>query len=238
MNKILKSKSFSNSLAKVLLALTLLIVVGHLLLQYLNIEVFYQQNGFAYELSNRFDLDDENSVPTWFSQLLFLLISLGAAFAAYLSKTKSLRRIWILISAVGLLLSLDEVSTLHEFILQSLHNLFYRDSAPTSFNNAWLLLTPLILLAVGWALYKIAKLLPRRTTILFAGATVIFLIGAIFFDALASITDRETFINQGVMIAIEESLELIGCVVAVYAISDYLERQHGSQIIAAFKNLK
>ncbi len=233
-----KHQSFSSSLLRILGIATLIIVIAHLLLQFLNLEIFHYQNGFAYELSNRFDLDDESSVGTWFSQALFLAISMGAALAAYLSTVIAVRRLWQFIAIIGLLLSIDEVATLHEFVLQSLHNVFFRDADPTTTNNSWLLVTPFILMAVVWFVWKVSKLLPRRTMLLFATSIFTFLVGAIFFDALASIVDRETFLNQGVIIAIEESLELLGCIIAVYAIADYLEIQHGPRLKSALSNLK
>lgn len=213
-------------------------MVAHLLLQYLNLEVFYQQNGLVYELSNRFDLDDEASVATWFSQALFLAISICAALAAYLSSRAAVRRLWQFIAVLGLLISVDEVAGLHEFVLQSLHNIFFRDSAPTITNNAWLLVTPFILAAVMWFIWKTAKLLPRRTIMLFSVGIFTFLIGAVFFDALASIVDRETFWNQGIFIAIEETLELLGNVIVLYAIADYIESQHGPRLKSALSRLR
>ena len=225
-------------LLKILVLTTLFLLGMHLLLQYLNWEVFYQQNGFVYELANRFDLDDEASVPTWFSQVMFLFIGTGAAWTAFLSRTVAIRRLWQLIAVIGVLLSIDEISGLHELFLQSLHNLFFRDAAPTSLNNAWLIVAPFILLAVTLFIWKVAKLLPKRTILLFVGAISIFLVGAIFVDLLASIVERESFLNQGLLIAAEETLELFGIVTVLYAIADYIETQHVSQIKSLFKHLR
>lgn len=232
------NRSYATYVLKILGVTTLVLLCAHVFLQYLNWEVFYQQNGFVYELSNRFDLDDESSVSTWFSQALFLSIGLGAMLAAHLSVRTAIRRLWQLVGVLGLLLSVDEVASLHEFVLQSLHNQFFRDASPTSTNNAWLLVTPFILLAVAWFVWMAIRILPKRTTLLFATAICSFLVGAIFFDALASIVDRETFLNQGLLIAVEETLELFGSVISVYAIADYIETQHRMRLQSALKRLK
>lgn len=231
-------RSFASQIFIALCAIMFFIVSAHLFLQYLNLEVYYQQNGFIYELSNRFDLDDEASVPSWFSQFLFLLISVSAAIAAYLSTNMKLRRLWMFIGIIGLGLSVDETAGLHEFALQSIHNIFFRDSSPTSTNNAWLLVTPFIITAALWSLWKISQLLPRRTLILFASSFIALLTGAILVDMAASVSDRETFFNQGILIAIEESLEIIANIIAIYAIVDFIQRNHKKQLKAALDQLK
>ncbi len=225
-------------LLRILLISTLVILIAHLVLQYLNLIIYDQQNGFIYELSNRFDLDDESSIATWFSQAIFIAISAGATLAAYLSSVTAVRRLWKSIAVLSLLLSIDEVTAMHELILQSLHNIFFKDTSSTISGNAWLLVAPLVFAGALWLLWKIAKLLPRRTLILFAGAIFTFLVGAVFVDMLASLVERETFINQGIIIAIEETLELLGSVLVLYAIADYIEVNHGARLKSALTHLK
>jgi hypothetical protein len=233
-----RNKTYSSRLLRVLVAIALFTVFMHLLLQYLNLEVFYQQNAHAYELSNRFDMDDEASVPTWISQAIFLIIGSGALLAAYLQSDKPSRRIWQMLAAVGLLFSLDETTTMHEYILQSLHVLFFQDASPTAFANAWWLVAPFILFAGGWLTWKIWQLLPRRTALLFLLAGAVFLTGAVFVDLLTSVVPRETFLNQGILVALEESLELSGSLIALYSIADYLETYHLAALSNSIKQLR
>ncbi|MBW3568904.1 hypothetical protein KY385_02120 [Candidatus Parcubacteria bacterium] len=231
------NKSYAMRLLRILLSATVLIFFMHLLLQYLNWLVFYQQNGLVYELANRFDLDDESSVPTWFSQILFFLIGVLALLAAYLEAKIAPRRLWQVIGAVGLIFSIDEVAGLHEFVLQSLHVLFFKDATPTSSDNAWLLIAPIILLAASVFAWKMWRLLPRRTLFLFVAAGSIFLVGAIAVDMLTSVVPRESFLNQGMLVAFEETLELLGTVIVVYAIVDFLEIHHRMALGKARKQL-
>lgn len=222
----------------ILLVATAAIVAVHLTLQYLNFVVHYQQVGQLYELANRFDLDDESSVPTWFAQVLFFAISLSAGLAAYLQTHKPSRRLWGIIAILGLILSLDEVAGLHEFVLQSLHNVFFRDASPTGLANAWWIAAPFILLASGWLVWKMTRLLPRRTMALMAAGGAIFLTGAVAVDLLTSLAPRETFLNQGVLVAVEEGLELVGSVIVLYAAIDYLEKHHYTVLKELISGLK
>lgn len=213
------------------------ILVVHLLLQFLNLEVFYQQNGQIYELSNRFDLDDESSVPTWFSQFLFLAVACAAFLTAYLERNRPRRRIWLGIGLLAVVFSLDEIATLHEYMLQTLHVILFQDAQPTAFANAWWLVGSVVVIIAGWTLWNIKKFLPIRTVTLFFVSGLIFWIGAIIFDGLTSFVPRESFLNQGVLVAIEETMELTGVALALYATLDYIERKHKRKISAALKQL-
>lgn len=231
-------QKFAKRLLYFLLVVTAVVVMVHFVLQYLNLEVFYQQNGQIYELSNRFDLDDESSLPTWLSQFLFLAISAAAALTAFLQKRKRPRFLWILIAVLGLLFSIDEIATLHERLLQTIHVAFFQDNAPTSSDNAWLVLAPFIMLAGLWVLWMLWRTLPKRTIGLFVMAGLVFVGGAVLVDLIANTSERETFLNQGLLVGLEESMEMFGCVVAFYAIADYLESSYFEPIHGAVGRLK
>jgi len=62
--------------------------------------------------------------------------------------------------------------------------------------------------------------------------------GAVVVDIFTSITERESFLNQGVFVGIEETIELLSLVIFVYAVADYLEIKHGSRLKAAWSHLK
>jgi hypothetical protein len=219
----LPSAKYSNALLKILVAVVLLLLSLHILFQYLNWEVYYQQNGRIYELANRFDFDDESSIPTWFSQLIFMCIGLGALLAAHLEKKKPVKQIWKIVGVVGLLFSLDEVAGLHEFLLQTIHNIFFKDQSPTSSDNAWLIVLPFIAVSGLWLTWKMIRLLPKRTIGIFVVASAVFLAGAIGVDLLTSLVERESFFHQGVLVAFEEYFEMMGAVIFLFALLEYIE---------------
>lgn len=222
----------------ILLSIGAVLFVTHLALQYLNIVVHYQQVGSIYELSNRFDLDDESSVPTWFSQVLFFILSVVAFFAAYLQTQKVKRFTWSIIGLIGLIFSIDEVASLHEYVLQLIHVQFFQDSIATAYDNAWLFVAPLLIVIFGWLVWVMSRSLPARTVVLFALSGVLILTGAVFIDLLAVVEERETFLNQGVIVSLEELLEILGGIIAVYATVDFLERHHKKAISQSLRDLK
>jgi hypothetical protein len=234
----MSKKSISNKILYFLLAIGAVLFVTHLVLQYLNIVVHYQQVGGIYELSNRFDFDDESSVPTWFSQALFLSLALTAFLAAYLQTQKSKKFAWSVVSLVALVFSIDEVAALHEFALQLIHVQFFQDSSATGSDNAWLLVAPFLIAGFVWLLWVMLRSLPKRTVILFMVGGIMILAGAIFLDLAAVVGERESFITQGLIVSAEEILEILGGIILVYATIDYLERYHKKAITKSFKALK
>ncbi len=240
-NKMHKKKiatSYANRLAWTLIGVTLIMLVLHLLLQYLNLVVYQEQNGFVFELSNRLDLDDEISVPTWYSQILLFTIGIGAFLAAYLQNRQASRRLWVIIGCLGLLLSIDEAASLHELVLQSLHNMYFLDTFPTVSRNAWWLITPLIVLPAGLLIWQAIKLLPKRTALFFILGGVLAVIGGTIVDAVAVIVPTTTFLYQGILVGFEEGLELLGSTIVLFAIADYIETRYHERLHKAVKQLK
>jgi len=231
-------KPIATKILFILLSIGFLLFLTHLALQYLNIVVHYQQVGSIYELSNRFDLDDESSVPTWFSQALFLVLSVVAFFAAYLQTEKSKKFTWSVIGLIGLIFSIDEVASLHEYVLQLIHVQFFQDSTATAYDNAWLFVAPFLIVIFGWLVWVMSRSLPKRTVMLFALSGVLILTGAVFIDLLAVVEERETFLNQGVIVSLEELLEILGVIIAVYATVDFLERRHKQAISESLRALR
>lgn len=234
--------SYAKRIGRWLVITTLAIVGLHLLFQQINLNVFHQQNGYFFELSNRFDMDDESSIPTWFAQVLFLLIAGAAAFAALAEKIKAKRVLWIIIALISTFLSIDEVAGIHEQVLQTIHVLLFHESAPTLLANAWLVILPIVLLAIVLLGKQMIKHFPARLLFVLGAGAGVFLTGAIGVDIVTqgiNIPDLSLeFLQQGLFVGIEESLELTGAVIVLYGIMEYIENTHNKKIAAVVVALK
>lgn len=237
-----KQKSAPTGFAARMLVWLLVVVFAlttiHLTLQYLNLNVFHEHNGPVFEISNRVDMDDESSFPTWFSQALFMAIAIAAFVAAYVQKNRTNRILWLIIATVGFVFSIDEIAAAHEMILQFLHLLVFKESSPTALDNAWMLVLPFVFLGGAWMAYKMYKAFPRRTVVLIVLGGCVLIAGGAFIDILTSTESKSSFYSQGILVAEEETLELVGSVIILYAVVDYLERFHRPQISRALRQLK
>lgn len=229
---------FARKLLILLLTVAAVLFVAHISLKYISVVGYEEKHGFLFELSNRLDMNDENSVPQWVTQTIFLSIALGGGLASYLAQKKEERRFWAVIAVGGVLLSLDDAATLHEFILQTIHNTFFVDTAPTFFRNAWFILLPFVLVIFLWACVKMIKLLPRRTIALSIAAGFVYVLGAVFVDSITNDYPLRSFAAQGVLGGIEGVLQIIGSSLFLYAIVGYMEEFHSKRIAAAVQSLK
>ena len=232
------NRSYASRLLIALLAIVAVLITTHLVVQHINLNGFQEKNGFVFELSNRLDLDDEISVPTWFSNILMFSVGVSALFAAYLHRERVKRRLWTFIGLLGIILSLDEAASTHEFALQSLHNLFYLNSPPEIGRNAWWIIAPFILIVgiiMAWLTYKH---LPRRTFLLFLAGGMTFMVGAVLVDIIAAVVPTSLYMRQGVLVAIEEGCELLGGTIILYTVVDYIERRYHPVLSSTKKHLK
>lgn len=232
------NSGFAKRVLIFLIGSVFLMAAVHLLLQYLNLDVYKELNGRIYELSNRVDFDDEVSVPTWFSQALFLAIAGSSFLIAYMHKIPDARRLWGFLGFIGLLLSIDEVSALHELLLQTVHLLLFGETGPTIINNAWVAFLPLILIAAMIIFWQMLKYVPRRTILICALGGTVFLAGAIFIDILTNSNLQNNFYNKGILPAIEESLELIGMSIILYALLSYIEQTYSDKLKSSLERLR
>ena len=178
-----------------------------------------------------FDVNKEANLPAWFSSSVLLAAALvlwDTAREKSAVRDRFARHWWIL-AAVFLYLSLDELISLHEATSGMIRGaLDVSEEGPLS--QAWILLAaPLVLL---FALFYLRFLfhLPPRVRYLTLAAGCIYVAGAIGMEVPGAYVRAEygsDTIAYAVMTTIEESMEMLGAVVFLYAMALYAERAHG-----------
>jgi hypothetical protein len=203
---------------KMLVLITLFLVSIHLILQAMYYFIFNQNNLLIFELSNRFDFNDESSVPTWYNAILLFVLS-TLCWINYYHTKKTTKNTWLILSLVFLLLSIDEIAGLHENILQFVHIAFFGWGVSSVAINGWLLLSPVILMIL-YLLYRfvLAKL-DNDTLVLFILAGAIYISGSVIIEGLTSalVIYDNNFLTNGLFTALEETMEILGIIIAIYA---------------------
>lgn len=230
--------SFAGRVLVTLLAIITVLISVHLLFQHLNLNIYHELHGRVFEISNRVDFDDEASLPTWVSQFILLSIGLLSFLAAYLQTVKGSRIIWGIIGAIGVSLSIDEVAALHELLLQTVHLAVFSEARPTVSSNAWFVLLPFIVVIGLLLLVQAIKHIPRAVLMIMIVGSFIYMSGAIFIDVLTNASNANNFYEKGILVAVEESFEMIGSTIILYAVISYIESNYGSKIKTAFSRLK
>ena len=209
-------------LALIICALVIASLVGHFLRFGLDL-TSSQSFGFIV----LFDLNGEANVPTWFSSIMLATCAVMLALIAIAKQATADRwfRHWLALSVIFLLMSLDEIASIHERSMRPMHNLF--ELGPI-FTNAWVLIA-MPLLVVFLLLYaRFLFSLPRRTGWLFVLSGVIYIGGVVGIEMISGLMKYNYGLEDlrfALVTTIEESLEMLGITAFLYALTDYAGRE-------------
>lgn len=206
---------------KILLTAIVTVVVLHIFWQ-LVVGPTPQEGVVLTEVSWRFGLDFELSIPTWLSSVLALMFA-GLAWLVASNQVNRLKKhTWYWLSALGLFVSLDELSALHELVLQALHIAAGFGEQQDLLRNAWLLLLPLIALGALWFIPRIKRGLPEDTFNNLVAAFGVYLAGALVVEYFSSPFDETTLFYRVVLVVAEESMEMIGLWLMIRAVGQHV----------------
>jgi hypothetical protein len=196
-----------------------------------------------------FDVGEERSIPTWFESIQFLLCSILLAVIAVAKKRRSDRYSlhWGVLSIIFLLLSLDEVASIHEAIGQQSDRLLHNTTGFTpggAIKFFWVVPGAIFVLIVLVAYLRFLANLPRSTRYSFLFAGALFVLGAVGLEMLsAQVSSSSEGITNffgmelglsrhsgsaipkimiGLQTCVEEMFEMLGLTAFVYALLAYI----------------
>lgn len=218
-----KFKESNHNLLSFLMAAIVCVVILHIFWQLL-VGPYPPPNTVLTDLSLRFGLDSELSVPTWLSAVLSLFVALSSYLVARAQHEQARKVVWYLVVLLGIFISLDEVSALHELLLQGLHILANFGEGQSFSNNAWLLVLPFIVGGFGWLMWFFRRLLPSDTFWHVFTALGVYLGGALVVEFLSIPVDKASLEYRIGLVVVEESLEMIGQWLLLRAILEHISR--------------
>jgi len=210
-------------LLRVVVCLVVLSFLSHITLH------FFPDSRFAKYFSTVFNLNAEGNIPTFYSflALLFSSILLGAIAHAKNLDSSPYKQHWKILSFIFLYLSLDEAGQLHEKLntpMRSLLNatgfLYFTWVVPIGF------LVVIFLLSYSKFLFH----LPVSTRKLFVAACALYIGGAIGVELVGGYLATTKGMNPlfyKIATSIEESLEMLGIVVFIHALTSYIKTYLG-----------
>jgi hypothetical protein len=177
-----------------------------------------------------FNLAREGNVPTWYqSATLLLCAGLAAVVAVRAWRDRAPFRVhWALTALFCLYLSADEAASIHEMSVRPLRAAF--DTTGLLY-YPWIAIGGAVALTLAVASRGFLAGLPARTRRTVVLAAAIFLAGALGIEALggryAELHGRANF-AYGAIATAEETLEMIGVLIAVRALLEYIRDHIGS----------
>jgi hypothetical protein len=207
-------------------SLFLAIIASILLVIYLALLLFIPEfNASEKEgVVGLFNLNNEVSIPTWFSQII-LFLSAVILFAISIS-VNSWKKYWKYLGFIFIYLSVDEGAAIHELTVFPMRDLLNIQYGPLYYT--WVVLFGALFLILVLIYFKFYLNLPRRTQAILLLSAVIFISGAIGMEMVGSnIAARTGEISKGYSFATaaEEYFEMMGVTLFIYGLLDYFVKQ-------------
>lgn len=176
-----------------------------------------------------FYVDNEPSAPTWYSSAALAIAAvllLVIALSRFQTKDK-FRWHWATLSALVCGLSLDEIAMIHEIPIDPMREMFQFGGF---LHYAWVIPGAVFVLIVGVIYLRFCYNLPRRTQFLFLLSACVFTMGAIGVEMISGAQAHafgEENLNYALIVTIEEFLEMLGVVILIRALLEYIESELG-----------
>jgi len=184
----------------------------------------------VYGLVPIFYVDDEQNIPALFSVLLLA----GAAFLlTVLTVLKRQQRDrdtirWGILAAGFLVMAVDEACSLHEKLIPFFRRLLGKGTLGI-FYFAWVIPGIAVVGLVGLFYLRFLFRLPPRARLTFVVAATLFVTGALGLELIggryAEVHGSQN-LTYSMLATIEESLEMAGVIVFIYALLDYMADSH------------
>ena len=173
---------------------------------------------------DKFYLDSEESLPTYFSGVLLLLIA-GLLGLISLQKRRTDDRFaphWRWLAWLFVLLSVDEQVGFHELLMRPMKALANFTGALTF---SWVIPAALLTAVVGVAYSRFLWHLPRSIRSKFLASAVLYVAGCIGLEMIGAnhywLYGKKNF-GYALLISIEEALEMSGLILFIYTLLTYL----------------
>jgi hypothetical protein len=178
-----------------------------------------------YGILDLFEFHKERNFPTYFSSvtLLFASMLLFLIYRFYRQRASSDSQYWLALAIIFLLLSIDDLVSVHEMLNESLNTSFVLAGFS---DRIWVI--PAIIVCVILAAYFIRFYLrlPRRYQWLFGLSALLLIGGSVvleivdgYLNASANSPPWLLFIS----FTVKESMEAVGVLVFLYSLLDYIK---------------
>lgn len=204
-----------------MIAVLFLLIVGHFLV------ILVPQFAAVNSISRFFHMNQEQNLPTFVSVMNMLLCAALLFLIAWLSSKDDRKevRYWWVLALIFVFLALDEFTFIHESVsnitrktLNTEGYLFF----------AWVIPYGILVLVFGAFYARFLMIIPGQTSRRFIFAGVLFLMGAVGMEMISSnyaFTGGMKGIVYDLYNVCEESLEILGIILFVKALLEYLNMQ-------------
>lgn len=173
--------------------------------------------------------DKELSIPSLLSVMQFYILAFLLAIVGRITEQTNDpdHRYWSILAVMSLVFSFDEGASIHELATQPLQRLLGQN-LPGYLHFAWVIPAAILVIVILAFFLKFFFSLPRRTQILFFISVFVYISGVLGMEMIsANYAEINGIKNIGynVFVTLEETLEITGMVIAIYALLDYIQKK-------------
>lgn len=224
----------SRKVLRILLLTIFILLIGNIVTIILLPVFDYNYNK---SIIRMFNFNTEQNIPTLFS---FLILGISSCLLFFIAKsnknTKQDFKYWLFLGFVFMFLAVDEAVSIHEIIGVIVQKKYKTEGV---FYFAWIIPYGILLLLLLIPLKTFLQKLPKNILRLFLISGLIFVIGAIGFEMVGSKIWYDTGknnMNYLITYSIEETLEMIGISLFIYALLKYITITQLKPIVISFKS--
>lgn len=204
----------SGRLVKSLAISCAVLLVIHVLLTVIH----YRFIELPWLLRELFDVDEEESIPTWFSSSLLLLTAIVLFVIAHLNRqcNDKYSLYWLGLGFGFAFMSADEIAGFHETL-------------NTVTETSWAVPGLIVALLVGGLYLKFLSSLPAPTAVRFMMSGAIFVGGAVGVELATEpylYNDALDTLGYNLWTPVEEGMEMGGVILFLSSLFDYLKSQY------------
>lgn len=186
---------------------------------------FFGGHPKVFGLVDFFYMGNEQNLPTFFTVCLMLLSAILLAHIYTESKIKQrpFQKTWLLLSLLFVALACDEFCMFHEE-LSALSTNKLGIQASGYFTYAWVVPGMIFVAIVGLLLMRLVLSLPQKTRFWFIVSGAVYISGVIGMEMIGAnqLNQQGRTFGYTIIVVIEESLEMLGLILFIRALQDYI----------------
>jgi hypothetical protein len=182
-------------------------------------------HGYIKGLVPLFYVDTEMNIPTFFSVLLLLFSALLLTVITVLNRKQWTPHVskWAILSFGFMFMAYDEAFKVHEKLVAPIRTLLGNGNLGI-FHYNWVILGIPLVLVLALFFLRFLFYLPTKTRLRFLVAATLYIGGAIVLECIGGYyaeLSGEKNLTYSMIVTIEESLEMAGLVVFIWALLKY-----------------
>ncbi len=179
-----------------------------------------------------FNIDEEGTIPSYFSASLLFFAAVLLAAIAWLKRNvrAPFAAGWTFLSFAFLCMAIDEAAGIHDVLVDRLTRRLLGEPTLSVFYFAWVIPGIATVLVFSIVFFKFFLHLPRATRVVVLRAAALFIGGAVgveLIEGYYATSHGHENLTFNMIATVQESMEMAGVIVFLYALLQFIQTHYG-----------